>query len=267
MQNWDYGWAGSYFVTICTRDKEYYFGDVVDGKMIMSGVGIIADILWHEIKNHGKNVELGEFVVMPDHIHGILILNETGGNNDNDNDNNNDNNDDNDNDDDNDDDNEIVETTHALSLPHPLIVPNALSVPVALSNPHPLIVPNGLSVPVALSDPHPLTDPVALSNPNPLPDPDALSNPNALSIPSPQSAEQTIGQKRFQHQGKNTLSSIIGAYKSAVTKHAHRLGMEFGWQPRFHDHLIQDDSEYRRISQYILNNPAKWHHRKFNKSI
>lgn len=44
--------------------------------MKLSGIGIIADILWYEIKNHAKNVDLGAFVVMPNHIHGILILNE-----------------------------------------------------------------------------------------------------------------------------------------------------------------------------------------------
>ena len=43
--------------------------------MKLSGIGIIADILWYEIKNHTKNVDLGAFVVMPNHIHGILILN------------------------------------------------------------------------------------------------------------------------------------------------------------------------------------------------
>ena len=217
--------------------------------MILSGIGIIAYNMWHEIKNHGNNVELGEFVVMPDHIHGILILNGIVENNENDCKN---------------ADtgyngiaatngicttNGIVETTHALSLPHPLSVPNALSNPNSLSVPHPLSDPHPLSVPHPLSDPHPL--------------PNAI----ALSIPSPQPAEKTIGQKRFQHQGKNTLSSIVGAYKSAVSKHAHRQGMEFGWQPRFHDHIIQDDTEYRRISRYILNNPSKWHRAKINKSI
>jgi len=42
--------------------------------------------------------------------------------------------------------------------------------------------------------------------------------------------------------------------------------MEFGWQPRFHDHIIHDDSEYERISQYIKDNPSKWEGRKPNKS-
>jgi hypothetical protein len=42
--------------------------------MQLSGVGILADVFWYEIKNHAKNVELGEFMVMPNHIHGILML-------------------------------------------------------------------------------------------------------------------------------------------------------------------------------------------------
>jgi REP element-mobilizing transposase RayT len=74
-QNWDYRWAGAYFVTICTKNREHLFGEIVDKQMAYSHVGVIADILWCEIKNHTKNVELGEYVVMPNNVHGIFILN------------------------------------------------------------------------------------------------------------------------------------------------------------------------------------------------
>ena len=74
LQNWDYASEGAYFITICTRDKIHYFGEVIDGRMRLSQVGIIADLMWHEIVHHTRNVELGEFVVMPNHVHGILIL-------------------------------------------------------------------------------------------------------------------------------------------------------------------------------------------------
>ncbi len=73
-QWWDYGWNGAYFITICTADREHFFGEIKNGKMILSPTGVIADLLWHEITNHSKYVELGDFVVMPNHIHGILIL-------------------------------------------------------------------------------------------------------------------------------------------------------------------------------------------------
>ncbi|MGQ1889345.1 hypothetical protein ACT29H_02785 [Thermophagus sp. OGC60D27] len=74
LQNWDYSWNAACFVTICTHQRRCFFGEVVSGKMKLSPVGIIADILWHEIKNHAQNVELGAYVVMPNHVHGILIL-------------------------------------------------------------------------------------------------------------------------------------------------------------------------------------------------
>ncbi len=71
---WNYGWNGAYFITVCTANRSNYFGEIENGKMKLSSIGILADVLWHEIKNHAENIELGAFVVMPNHIHGILIL-------------------------------------------------------------------------------------------------------------------------------------------------------------------------------------------------
>ena len=75
LQDWDYGWNGAYFITICTKDREFLFGDIENGVMKLSGTGIIANILWHEIKNHATGIELGAFIVMPNHVHGIIIIN------------------------------------------------------------------------------------------------------------------------------------------------------------------------------------------------
>jgi len=52
---------------------------ISNGEMNLSGIGIVADIMWYEIKNHSKNVELDAFVVMPNHIHGIIIINKPNG--------------------------------------------------------------------------------------------------------------------------------------------------------------------------------------------
>ena len=73
-QWWDYSGNGAYFITICTKNREHYFGEIIKGKMKLSGTGVIAHLMWQEIPNHSKHVELGEFVVMPNHVHGILIL-------------------------------------------------------------------------------------------------------------------------------------------------------------------------------------------------
>jgi REP element-mobilizing transposase RayT len=188
---WDYGRAGAYFITICTAERQHYFGKIQQGGIQqLSHVGVLADVLWYEIPHHAHHVELGVFVVMPNHVHGILILNkdvgagivDDGGH-----------------------DHDHVETRHALSLPQ---------------------------------------DPTKPPNPN----------PQKSSIPV---------HYRFQNPGKNTISSIVGSYKSAVTKHARRLGFDFGWQTRFHDHIIRDDAEYQRINDYIESNPANWAKDKF----
>jgi REP element-mobilizing transposase RayT len=78
LQNWDYGWNAPYFVTICTQKREHYFGEIVDGKMQFSEIGKIAQQFWHEIPDHFPFVILDAFVVMPNHVHGIIIINKTG---------------------------------------------------------------------------------------------------------------------------------------------------------------------------------------------
>lgn len=73
-QWWDYGWEGAYFITICTKDRRHFFGEIQKGKMKLSAAGILAETFWKAIPHHFEGVELGEFVIMPDHMHGILIL-------------------------------------------------------------------------------------------------------------------------------------------------------------------------------------------------
>lgn len=71
LQNWDYRWNGSYFITICTANREHYFGEIINSKMNLSNIGVLADIFWHELKNHSKNVKLDSFVIMPNNPHPI----------------------------------------------------------------------------------------------------------------------------------------------------------------------------------------------------
>lgn len=75
LQNWDYRWAAAYFVTICTHDRVHYFGDVIDGKMVLSELGTIAERYWADIPEHFPSVNLDAYVVMPNHVHGIVVIN------------------------------------------------------------------------------------------------------------------------------------------------------------------------------------------------
>ena len=179
LQNWDYGWNAIYFVTICTKDRNHYFGEIADGKMRLSPVGAIADVLWYELKNHFDDIDTDAFVVMPNHIHGIIAINNM---------NNGDNN------------------------------------------------KNG--------------------------DNGKNCRDNACVV-STTNHNVTIGQQRFQHQGTKTLSSIVGSYKSAVSRHAHRLGYDFAWQSRFYDNIIFNDQAMLRIQSYINNNPTNWKEDRF----
>jgi REP element-mobilizing transposase RayT len=188
MQNWDYRWNAAYFITICTQERECFFGEIVDGKMNMSPIGIIADVLWHETKNHFPTIDLGAFVVMPNHIHGVLIIN---GNDNN----------------------------------------NHYNTDVACRD-------------VACRD-------VACNV-------STASNEPILVHPEPKNAFMAnISPK------SGSVSTIIRSYKSAVTRHAHRLGFAFQWQTRFYDIIIRNDESFQRITEYIINNPIKWTNDKF----
>jgi REP element-mobilizing transposase RayT len=146
---------------------EKWFGDLVNGEMHLSGIGHIASQMWYEIPDHFPFIVLDEFVVMPNHIHGIIIINRSAGTS-------------------------LVGALHATPLPQP--------------------------------------------------DAKFLSN-ETMSFIIPKSG---------------SLSVVVRSYKSAVTKHAHKLGSGFSWQPGFYDNIICTTGQLKRIRKYVLDNPQKW---------
>ncbi|HEY5408425.1 MAG TPA: transposase [Ginsengibacter sp.] len=161
LQTWDYAWNAEYFITICTKNREHSFGEIVNEEMRLSEIGKLAFSFWEEIPEHFSFVFLDEFTVMPNHIHGIVLIDKP-------------------------------------------------------------------------ANDAPFTE-----------------------IP------KVIGRLRFQNQGKDSISSIIGSYKSAVSKNAHLIDPNFNWQSRFHDHIIRDEDSFKRIKNYIRNNPKNWEEDKF----
>jgi len=75
LHGFDYSSNGYYFVTICTKDREKYFGNIIDNKMVLSNIGEIVNMCCSEIPNHFPNVELDECQIMPNHVHMIIIIN------------------------------------------------------------------------------------------------------------------------------------------------------------------------------------------------
>ena len=74
LKGYDYSQAGLYFITICVKDRECLFGKIIDGKMNFNDGGKIADECWLKISEHFLNVVLHEYIVMPNHVHGIIEL-------------------------------------------------------------------------------------------------------------------------------------------------------------------------------------------------
>jgi REP element-mobilizing transposase RayT len=78
LKNWDYGKNGAYFITICTGNREHYFGEIVsvndENEMQFNEIGKLANEFWSEIPKHFPFVELGNYQIMPNHVHGILII-------------------------------------------------------------------------------------------------------------------------------------------------------------------------------------------------
>jgi len=74
LKEYDYSQPGAYFVTVCTWRRENLFGEVLDGEVRLNERGRIVDECWNEIPEHFPQVELDTFVVMPNHIHGIIVI-------------------------------------------------------------------------------------------------------------------------------------------------------------------------------------------------
>jgi putative transposase len=81
LKHYDYSQEGAYVVTVCTNDKEWLFGDVINGEMQLNDMGNVTLQCWKEIPKHFPNAVLDEFIVMPNHIHGIVIFNAAGAKN------------------------------------------------------------------------------------------------------------------------------------------------------------------------------------------
>ena len=74
LPNWDYSSNGHYFITICTKNMVESLGEIKNGIMGLNELGCIAHRFWNDISNHFNNVRLGEFVIMPNHVHGVVRI-------------------------------------------------------------------------------------------------------------------------------------------------------------------------------------------------
>ena len=74
LKGYDYSQNGWYFTTICVKNREHFFGKIIDGKIYLSITGKIIKKCWQEIPMHFPDAKLDEFIIMPNHIHGIILI-------------------------------------------------------------------------------------------------------------------------------------------------------------------------------------------------
>jgi len=188
LKGYDYSQNGLYFITICCQNRICRFGHIENKEMILNEYGEIAYNEWGKLAERFANFELDVFQIMPNHMHGIIVLN-----------------------------NKNASVGSGLA-------------------PDPTLRDKGDGQPQGIA---PTNDPTS----------DPTSDP-------------TIAP---------TVSDIVGAYKSLVANGCLEIfksknkTMGKLWQRDFYEHIIRNQQACIKISEYIINNPAKWNEDLFNK--
>ena len=156
LREYDYSQAGGYFITICTYNREYLFGQVVNYQMMLNKTGETVKQWWLKLEDKFINVKLDNYVVMPNHIHGIIVVIEK----------------------------DKVGAIHELPLQSGMILRRQMLIP-----------------------------------------------------------------------------KTVGYFKMNSAKYINRLRDAMGyplWQRNYYEHVIRNENELYRITEYIQNNPLKW---------
>jgi REP-associated tyrosine transposase len=166
LADWDYRSGGWYFVTICTKNRQCLLGRITDGALALTAAGIIAENEMRNISGHYNNVTVDRFIVMPNHVHAIVV----------------------------------IEGEHAYS-------PKLATVGDAAS-----------------------------------------------CVSTDERTEPTLPRRLLS----GSLSAIVRGYKSGVSRICCVQGIQFQWQPRFHDHMLRSNAAVDAVRDYIERNPENW---------
>ncbi len=233
LKGYDYSKVGLYFITICCQNRIWRFGEIINGEMLLNELGEIAYNEWIKLTERFPNFELDVFQIMPNHMHGIIVLKD-------------------------------VEATLAVAQ-NDLIDPidsddsngagasparTVLEIPDAEND---FIIEKGTvgaTLAVALND-------------------SIAQNLNGAGA-SPARTILEISDAQI-NSNSPSVSDMVGAYKSLVANaclsiyklNNERMGKL--WQRNYYEHIIRNEQSYINISNYIINNPSKFTEDKFYK--
>lgn len=75
LRDYDYSQVGAYFVTVCTKNQKCFFGEIENGEMTLNEYGMIIEKEWLRTEKMRSNIQMDKYIVMPNHFHGIIIIN------------------------------------------------------------------------------------------------------------------------------------------------------------------------------------------------
>lgn len=211
LKGYDYSQAGLYFVTICCENREHCFGKIENDEMVLNDAGKMIDTQWLALTTRFQNIALHEYIVMPNHFHGIL---------------------------------QIVGATLV----------------VAQNNAPKNNV--GATLVVAQNDGG---DENNIGDEN--------NNRATTRVAPTDGVGINNGATTRVAPTTKTVGDMMDAFKSITTVEYIRGVKTLGWQRfdgkiwqrNYHEHIIRNEQSYQTISDYIINNPAKWKDDKFYK--
>lgn len=194
LKGYDYSKAGLYFITICCQNRDCLFGEIIDNLMILNDAGKMIEKWCIELENKFPDIKLGEFIVMPNHFHCIIINNGNG--------------------------NPIIETNTTEAM-----------------------VGADLRV---------------------CPDTDKSESDETI-LDEHIGSQNPVEHIWDEHIG-SPLHTVMQWFKTMTTNGYIRGVKTLGWKPfdkkiwqrNYHEHIIRNEQSYQTISDYIINNPAKW---------
>jgi putative transposase len=234
LKNYDYSSNGGYFITLVTKNREDFFGEIVNGEMFLSEMGKVAYNNWLDITNHFENVILDEFVIMPNHIHSVIFLDEERG-----------------------------VKFYALTEENELQSDsNSNFDNVTLNH---LIREELYDFNYNFEEETDLTE--ETTEEKTVKEINSFDNSYCGGVKLYAQSEQpqkTLANEKNNYFSnlspkKNTISSIIRSYKASVTSNCRKINHhEFQWQRNYYEHIIRNEKSLNNIRKYIKENPMKW---------
>jgi putative transposase len=236
LQGYDYSAKGIYFITICTHQRQCLFGEIVAGQMELNATGLWVQACWQRLPYQFSQLTLDAFVIMPNHLHGILWLGEQHRMDD--------------------DISRRGEAFGQKPLEQPKISqPNASPFPNPNVSP---IQPNGDDdTPCKGKDKESCDTPCKgeAFGPKILEQPEIFW-PNASPLPIPYNSPISPNGTK-----PGSIASIVQNFKSITTRRINQIQNNAGrtvWQRNYYEHIIRDSTALQNIQDYIRDNPLSW---------